>query len=108
MYSDSYEIVKKADKKAPGKPLYYWNNEFSRPKEMILTVKSEKSRRYPINRKQPVYVHRLKKVTHASRESIRILSEIFEEPPQKFPALSGDGKCEPRRVRLPPETATRR
>ena len=55
-----------------------------------------------------VYVHRLKKVTHASRESIRILSEIFEEPPQKFPALSGDGKCCPRRVRLPPETVGKR
>jgi hypothetical protein len=75
---------------------------------MILNAKSEKSTRYTTNRKQPVYVHRLKKVTHASRESIRILSEIFEEPPQKFPALSGDGKCEPRRVRLPPETVGRR
>ena len=75
---------------------------------MILNAKSEKSRRYPINRKQPVYVHQLKKVTHASRESIRILSEIFAGPPEKLPALPGDGKCEPRRVRLPPETVGRR
>ena len=77
---------------------------------MILIAKSEKCRRYPINRKQPVYVHRLKKVTHASRESIRILSEIFAGPPQKFLALSGDGKCEPAgsSCRLKPQTGANR
>ncbi len=75
---------------------------------MILNAKSENSTRVSIFLIQPVYVHRLKKVTHASRESIRILSEIFEEPPQKFLVLSGDGKCEPRRVRIPPETVGRR
>ena len=77
---------------------------------MILTVKSEKSRRYPINRKQPVYVHRLKKVTHASRESIRILSEIFAEPLKNFPhfpetksaAPAGSGCC------LKPQTGANR
>ena len=75
---------------------------------MILNVKSENSTRVSIFPKQPVYVHRLKKVTHASRESIRILSEIFAGPPQKSLVLSGDGKYEPHRVRLPPETVGRR